>query len=196
MLGQASFYDEALDFRASADPPTMALKWLSELEKEVGARLLRRVKSTNPPPKAGWSWEKLLADEFGAKSGSKLPPEVAERARKEKADALATLYQSRFSVLCGRAGTGKTSVLKVLPTPPLPIRPGRLGPDGQQDPTRDDHRLFLRPLLPGHVVHQQLRHLGFGQRLHAAPLGTSHRLVQRHLQVVVELNLAPSFAAP
>ena len=56
----------------------------------------------------------MLLDEFGKKSGSKLPPEVEERARKEKAEALAKLYEGRFSVLCGRAGTGKTSVLKVF----------------------------------------------------------------------------------
>src|SRR5262249_52262428 len=65
-------------------------------------------------PKEGWSWEVLLKQEFGITSGSKLPPEVEERARKEKAEALATLFQSRFSVLSGRAGTGKTSVLKVF----------------------------------------------------------------------------------
>ena len=114
VLGQAAFYQEALDFRIDGDPPTMALKWLSELEREVSTRLPRRTKAHNPAPKAGWSWEKLLLDEFGKKSGSKLPPEVEERARKEKAEALAKLYDGRFSVLCGRAGTGKTSVLKVF----------------------------------------------------------------------------------
>ena len=112
--GQATFYREALDFRTDGDPPTMALKWLSQLEQEVSSRLLRRAKSRNPMPKAGWSWEKLLKEEFGANSSSKLPLEVEERARKEKAEALAKLYEGRLSVLCGRAGTGKTSVLKVF----------------------------------------------------------------------------------
>lgn len=114
VLGQATFYQEALDFQVDSDPPTMALKWLSELEREVSNRLPRRTKAKNPPPKAGWSWERLLLDEFGKKSGSRLPPEVEARARKEKAEALAKLYEGRFSVLCGRAGTGKTSVLKVF----------------------------------------------------------------------------------
>ncbi|HEY8751123.1 MAG TPA: ATP-dependent RecD-like DNA helicase [Tepidisphaeraceae bacterium] len=115
VLGQAAFYQEALDFRVEGDPPTMALKWLSELEKEVTTRLPRRTKAKNSPPKAGWSWETLLEAEFGKKSGStRLPPEVEKRASKEKADALAKLYEARFSVLCGRAGTGKTSVLKVF----------------------------------------------------------------------------------
>lgn len=36
------------------------------------------------------------------------------RARKEKAEALKELYESRFSVLTGPAGTGKTTLLRVL----------------------------------------------------------------------------------
>ncbi|RLT19655.1 MAG: exodeoxyribonuclease V [Planctomycetota bacterium] len=115
VLGQATFYQEALDFRVDGDPPTMALKWLAELEREVCTRLPRRTKAKNDPPKKGWSWEKLLLEEFGKKSGStKLPPQVELRARTEKAEALEKLYEGRFSVLCGRAGTGKTSVLKVF----------------------------------------------------------------------------------
>jgi exodeoxyribonuclease V alpha subunit len=115
VLGQAVFYQEVLAFRADGDPPTMALKWLSELERDVSNRLPRRTKAKNTPPKAGWSWGKLLLDEFDNKSGSaKLPPEIEKRAREEKAVALAKLYEGRFSVLCGRAGTGKTSVLKVF----------------------------------------------------------------------------------
>lgn len=112
--GQAKLYQEAIDFQVDGNPPTMALKRLAELEREVSSRLLRRLRNKNTPPKAGWSWEKLLLEEFGKKTGAKLPPEVEERARKEKAAALAKLYGARFSVLCGRAGTGKTSVLKVF----------------------------------------------------------------------------------
>jgi len=113
MVGQAGFYQLALDFRVDAEPPTMALKWLAELERQVCSRLARRTKGKNKPPECGWRWEKLLLEEF--KPGtSKLAPEVEERARNEKARALAKLFESRFSVLCGRAGTGKTSVLKVF----------------------------------------------------------------------------------
>jgi exodeoxyribonuclease V alpha subunit len=114
VVGQAGFYQEALDFRTDADPPTMALKWLSELEREVGGRLFRRVKTKNPQPPAGWSWEALLLNAFGKQVAPKLAAEVEERARKEKLEALAKIYESRFSVLSGRAGTGKTSVLKVF----------------------------------------------------------------------------------
>jgi len=87
---------------------------LSQLEQEVSGRLSRRTKARNAATPPEWRWETLLADEFGNKVASKLPPEVEERARKEKAQALARLYDGRFSVLSGRAGTGKTSVLKVF----------------------------------------------------------------------------------
>lgn len=114
VIGQAAFYQEALDFRAGSDPATIALKWLSELEQEVSSRLPRRVTSRNDAPKPDWSWEKLLEGAFTDEDGPKLPREVEDRARREKAAALAKLYEARFSILCGRAGTGKTSVLKVF----------------------------------------------------------------------------------
>lgn len=112
--GQAKFYQEALKFPAENDSPTMALKVLAELEQEVSSRLARRIKKQNDPPRAGWNWEDLLKEAFKEGRGTKLPPEIELRARKEKAEALDKLYQARFSVLCGRAGTGKTSVLRVF----------------------------------------------------------------------------------
>ncbi len=113
VIGQADYYREVLDFRVDANPSTMAMKWLADMEREVSKCLVERIKRKNPPPKPDWSWEQLLVDEFG-KSGSKLPLEVEERARKEKAEALAKMLEGRISVLCGRAGTGKTSVLNVF----------------------------------------------------------------------------------
>ena len=46
----------------------------------------------------------------------KLSPdrEIENQARTEKAEALAELYHSRFSVLVGSAGTGKTTLLEML----------------------------------------------------------------------------------
>ena len=43
-----------------------------------------------------------------------LDAETEERARQEKAEALAEIFASRFSVLIGAAGTGKTTLLKGL----------------------------------------------------------------------------------
>ena len=93
----------------------MGLRILSELEREVANRLKRQVPKRNEPEPKDWSWEQLLRIEFEHnEGGSKLTPEFEERARTEKAAALEVLYRSRFSVLTGRAGTGKTSVLKVF----------------------------------------------------------------------------------
>lgn len=54
-------------------------------------------------------WEGLLEQKFGVAQDDE---EI--RARKEKAAALAELAESRFSVLAGSAGTGKTSLLGIL----------------------------------------------------------------------------------
>ena len=40
--------------------------------------------------------------------------EIEDKAREEKAAALTELYQSRFSILVGSAGTGKTTLLEML----------------------------------------------------------------------------------
>lgn len=57
------------------------------------------------------NWRELLDEELGA-SGEEDPLE--ERARDEKAAVLAEIAASRASVLIGPAGTGKTTLLKIL----------------------------------------------------------------------------------
>jgi exodeoxyribonuclease V alpha subunit len=91
-------------------PNTVALDYLSDLESELRGRLNRMVARTNAPAQNDWNWEEILKSEFG-KGGKNLPEEVEKRAQAEKALALKTLYDRRFSILTGRAGTGKTSVL-------------------------------------------------------------------------------------
>lgn len=54
-------------------------------------------------------WAKLLRDKFGPATDAE-----ERRAREEKARALQELAKSRFAVLAGPAGTGKTSVLGIL----------------------------------------------------------------------------------
>ncbi|XVJ60006.1 MAG: AAA family ATPase [Tepidisphaera sp.] len=55
-------------------------------------------------------WPKLLAEKFGPARDD----QEERKAREEKAQALAELAESRFSVLAGPAGAGKTSVLGIL----------------------------------------------------------------------------------
>ncbi len=54
-------------------------------------------------------WAALLTEKFGPATDAD-----EKRAREEKAKALAELAESRFSVLAGPAGAGKTSVLGIL----------------------------------------------------------------------------------
>lgn len=54
-------------------------------------------------------WTKLIEEKFGPSSDQE-----EQRARQEKAAALKELAESRFSVLAGPAGAGKTTVLGIL----------------------------------------------------------------------------------
>jgi len=62
-------------------------------------------------------WKKLL-DDFLKKFIKVAPDEEEEYARKEKVAALKEIAESRFSVLIGSAGTGKTTLLTVLASHP------------------------------------------------------------------------------
>ncbi len=58
-----------------------------------------------------YDWNNLVNKKWGA-----VDDEEEQLARDEKAEALKELAESRFSVLAGPAGTGKTSVLGILST--------------------------------------------------------------------------------
>ncbi len=114
VIGQQNFYEKSLCFHNNAEPVTAALRIIAELEQELGGCLKRKLKRQNDPLPNDWSWEKLLKQEFETHGTPTLTPEAEERSRIEKGKALDILWESRFSVLTGRAGTGKTSVLKVF----------------------------------------------------------------------------------
>ena len=73
----------------------------------VRRQVLGRVRGTRHSIQA--NWDQLVADKFDPARDA-----TERRAQKEKAAALAELAESRFSVLAGPAGAGKTSVLGVL----------------------------------------------------------------------------------
>ena len=81
-------------------------------------------------------WAKLLAEKFGPETDDE-----ERHAREEKAKSLAELAESRFSVLAGPAGAGKTSVLGILCA---------------QDAIRQDGLLLLAPTGKARVRMQQL----------------------------------------
>lgn len=61
-------------------------------------------------------WRKLVDRELSGEAAPKGEAErdIEERARREKATALEEIHASRFSVLIGPAGTGKTTLLRAL----------------------------------------------------------------------------------
>ena len=86
---------------------------LAECRKIIRREVRGRKKGR--PHTASFDWRKLVDE--GLRHS--LPEEAAdhdleERARQEKAAALKQLYRSRLSVLIGQAGTGKTTLLRVL----------------------------------------------------------------------------------
>ena len=87
---------------------------LNEFDIEIEKRVRKRLKAAKLQVNA--DWRGMLDKKFGG--SKKHLPELEEKAREEKAAVLKTLAESRFSVLVGDAGTGKTTVLSVLCSEP------------------------------------------------------------------------------
>lgn len=113
VLGNRDFFDQALQFETLGDQIFVALPRLREAERKIAEVVRRRsegeVAFATPEP----DWKASLA---GALAGdaSSISDAAEERARAEKLAALRLLYRRRLSVLTGRAGTGKTSVLRAF----------------------------------------------------------------------------------
>lgn len=84
------------------------------------AACVRQIKSIDrkltkgKPHDGDYNWQNILNERFGPPVGYADEQELENLARQEKAIALEKLYRSRFSVLIGGAGTGKTTLLSVL----------------------------------------------------------------------------------
>lgn len=96
--------------------PAYQLDRLAAAGKLIRDTIEKRIGAKRHSLKIDW---RNALDSFLKKNGVKLPddPEEREReelARAEKTAALEELAASRFSVLIGKAGTGKTTLLSVL----------------------------------------------------------------------------------
>lgn len=111
ILHNRKFYEERISFYPDENPRVISLKSIRQMELEVRERIERMVKKEYEPAGKEF-WLDLLNEEL--KDVEVLEEEVERRARGEKAIALDKLFSFRFSVLTGRAGTGKTTVLKVF----------------------------------------------------------------------------------
>ena len=111
ITAQADFFNEGLRLMSDNEPPLVALKHLGDLEDLVRKILSRRVTKTNPQLPGEFDWNPVLDRAVGTGKGTSLGDEAEKRARAEKIRALGILFERRFSILTGGAGTGKTSVL-------------------------------------------------------------------------------------
>ena len=91
--------------------PALQLARLSEMGEVIRSALQRRINGKRHAVEA--NWRKLL-DAHLEMQGSGNADELEENARAEKTESLKELSESRFSVLIGPAGTGKTTLLSVL----------------------------------------------------------------------------------
>ena len=95
----------------SMDDGTRAyqLSALAQMDEIIRSAVIRRIKGVRLA--VNEDWQKLLDEQLGANAQL---DEGELRARSEKAAALKELAESRFSVLIGPAGTGKTTALSIL----------------------------------------------------------------------------------
>lgn len=90
--------------------PAYQLKRLNETSALIRKSVQQRLKGKRH--QVDLNWRERLDDLFGGKAA---PDDIQEiSARDEKAVALQELFSSRIAVLIGPAGTGKTTLLKVL----------------------------------------------------------------------------------
>ena len=89
---------------------------IQEFDDIIERRISRRLNAPRLPLNADWrAYLDSKFNEVDEKTGEILPiSEQEERARQEKAAILNELAQSRISVLVGDAGTGKTTVARLI----------------------------------------------------------------------------------
>ncbi len=121
--------------RANSDEGlALQLDRYREIREIVGKNVRGRIKGIRH--KVDVNWAGLLSEKFGFPQD-----EEEEQAQREKARAIAELAESRFSVLVGPAGTGKTSTLGIL---------------CNQDGVSQDGLLLLAPTGKARVRMQEL----------------------------------------
>ena len=110
---EQSFVPVIARAKTGTGEPAYQVDRLVDCRRIIRREILRRQKGR--PHVAEYDWRRLvdtgLDEPFPTDPSER---EREERARKEKSAALKVLYESRISVLIGRAGTGKTTLLHML----------------------------------------------------------------------------------
>lgn len=105
------FYSERTSFLPEDNPIIVSLNTLRKMEVEVKDRILKMIEREYDSPDSKY-WKNILDIEL--KSVKVFDKNTEETAREEKIAALKRIFSNRFSILTGRAGTGKTTVIKAL----------------------------------------------------------------------------------
>ncbi|MGV3137880.1 ATP-dependent DNA helicase [Brevibacillus agri] len=91
----------------------LKLKRLAEIKQIIRTRVDRNL-IVNKTYGIELDWLALVNDEFKDSDSQSTPSAFDMKAREEKAEALKTLCNYRFSVLIGPAGAGKTTLLRIF----------------------------------------------------------------------------------
>jgi ATP-dependent exoDNAse (exonuclease V) alpha subunit len=108
-LAEREFHEKRLQIATVEGIGTVSLKELAELERYVAVTIEKRIAKKNADPQQPINWRLALENVFGKPSTGR-----QDQALTEKETALKVLFRERISVLTGGAGTGKTSVIRIL----------------------------------------------------------------------------------
>jgi len=110
-MAEKSFDDKISVVAMADDSPAYQLEKFAESKRVISSKIEARIKATRL--NVSCDWEKLLNQELDKDKVVEIDSEE-KKAREEKVASLKELAASRFSVLIGPAGTGKTTLLAVL----------------------------------------------------------------------------------
>jgi ATP-dependent exoDNAse (exonuclease V) alpha subunit len=110
-VAKDDFEDVIVEVPMANNAPALQLGRLADMGKTIRAATTRRIQGARHVVQADW---RALLNKHLASTGAGGEAEMEEKAREEKTAALKELAESRFSVLIGPAGTGKTTLLSVL----------------------------------------------------------------------------------
>ena len=179
------FFKQTFAVNYHHEPSVIALSSLETFEQEINQLVKRRAIRSNEG--TDLDWQLALRDQFGISMG-----ERDDRAREEKVSALEILDKRRLSLLTGGAGTGKTSVVRVL-LDALERRDGRrttllLAPTGKARV-----RLGTETNREARTIHQFLLRQGWIDPQNMTLLDEGKTPYQAHTVVVVRIRRCTRF---